>query len=48
MDDAKIAFTDDVYRRRSQALQGINEMFNELLDILDESGGLENTIGMAL
>lgn len=43
MDQSAIDFADDTYRRRAQALQGVNEMFHELLDILEAAGELENT-----
>ncbi|KAI0698710.1 arylsulfatase [Earliella scabrosa] len=43
MDEATIAFSDETYRRRAQALTGINEMFHDLLDLLEEAGELENT-----
>ena len=38
MDDASIAFSDETYRRRAQALAGVNEMIHELLDILEAEG----------
>lgn len=43
MDEATIAFSDDTYRRRAQSIVGLNEMFHELLDVLEEAGELENT-----
>ncbi|KAI0710754.1 alkaline-phosphatase-like protein [Earliella scabrosa] len=43
MDDASIAFSDETYRRRAQALAGVNEMIHELLDILEATGELDNT-----
>ncbi len=43
MDEASIAFSDETYRRRAQALAGVNEIFHELLDILEQSGELDNT-----
>lgn len=38
-----IAFSDETYRRRSQALVGVNEMFNDILDTLENAGQLDNT-----
>ncbi|KAI0755603.1 alkaline-phosphatase-like protein [Fomes fomentarius] len=43
MDSASIAFSDETYRRRAQALAGVNEIFHDLLDILEQSGELDNT-----
>ncbi|KIY53242.1 putative arylsulfatase, partial [Fistulina hepatica ATCC 64428] len=43
MDSASIAFADDTYRRRSQALHGLNEMFDDILDVLEASGQMDNT-----
>ncbi|KAK2759320.1 hypothetical protein FQN54_002798 [Arachnomyces sp. PD_36] len=44
MDDEAIAYTDEVYRRRAQVLTGVDEMIEDLLDVLDEAGELENTV----
>ncbi|KAI0738200.1 alkaline-phosphatase-like protein [Daedaleopsis nitida] len=43
MDETSIAFSDETYRRRAQAITGVNEMFHELLDILEDAGELNNT-----
>ncbi|KAJ7579706.1 arylsulfatase [Mycena floridula] len=43
MDDRSIEFSDETYRRRAQALKGVDEMIDNLLDILDQSGKPNNT-----
>lgn len=40
----QLAFSDDTYRRRAQALHGIDEMITHLLDILAEAGQLDETV----
>lgn len=44
MDADSIAFSDDTYRRRAQALQGIDEMVEELIAKLEATGEIDNTI----
>ncbi|KAI9731684.1 MAG: hypothetical protein M1834_004473 [Cirrosporium novae-zelandiae] len=44
MNEAAIAFSDLTYRRRAQALQGIEELIADLLDRLENAGQLENTV----
>lgn len=44
MDDEAIAYSDEVYRRRAQVLTGVDEMIDNLLDVLEEAGQLENTV----
>lgn len=44
MDDEAIAYSDEVYRRRAQVLTGLDEMVEDLLDVLEEAGQLENTV----
>ncbi|KAF1980805.1 alkaline phosphatase-like protein [Aulographum hederae CBS 113979] len=44
MSDAQIAFADDTYRRRAQALKGIDELIADCLSTLEASGQLSNTI----
>ncbi|TGZ79523.1 alkaline phosphatase-like protein [Ascodesmis nigricans] len=43
MDENQIAFSDTTYQARAQAMMGLDEMFNELLDVLEEAGELDNT-----
>lgn len=43
MNSSQIAFSDDTYRRRSQALAGIDELVGNLLDILENAGKLDET-----
>lgn len=44
MDDEAIAYSDEVYRRRAQVLTGVDEMIEDLLNVLEEAGQLENTV----
>lgn len=44
MDDEAIAYSDEVYRRRAQVLTGVDEMVENLLNVLEEAGQLENTV----
>jgi hypothetical protein len=43
MNQTAIDFSDTTYRRRAQALAGVNEMFDGLLDMLEQAGKLNNT-----
>lgn len=45
MDEEQVEFSDVIYRARAQSMLGLDEMFNELLDILEEAGELDNTYG---
>lgn len=47
MDGKQIEFSDVTHRARAQSMLGLDEMFNELLDILEEAGELDNTYGMS-
>lgn len=44
MNATQIAFSDDTYRRRAQALAGIDELVGNLLDVLEQAGKLEETV----
>ena len=44
MDEEWIAYSDEVYRRRAQVLRGVDEMIEDLLNVLDEYGQLDNTV----
>lgn len=44
MNSTQIAFSDETYRGRAQALAGVDELVGNLLDILDEAGKLEETL----
>ncbi|KAK5084414.1 hypothetical protein LTR05_005490 [Lithohypha guttulata] len=44
MNASQIAFSDETYRRRAQALAGIDEMVSHLLDILAQAGKLDDTL----
>lgn len=44
MDEARIAFSDETYRRRAQALQGVDELIDEMLNVLEAAGKLDETV----
>lgn len=44
MDDDAIAFTDDTYRRRAQALVSADEMIVQLLQMLEDAQKVEDTV----
>jgi len=44
MDDDAIAFADDTYRRRAQALVSADEMIVQLFQMLEDAQKLEDTV----
>ena len=44
MNTTQIAFSDATYRARAQALAGIDELVGNLLDVLEQTGQLDNTV----
>lgn len=46
MDDDAIAFADETYRRRAQALASADEMIAHLFQILEDAQQLEDTVVM--
>lgn len=43
MNESAINFADFVYRSRLQALQGVDEIVEDVITMLDEKGVLNNT-----
>lgn len=48
MNESAINFADFVYRSRLQALQGVDEIVEDVISMLDEKGVLNNTYSKCL
>ncbi|KAK5309009.1 hypothetical protein LTR70_010677, partial [Exophiala xenobiotica] len=46
MDDDAIAFVDETYRRRAQALASVDEMIAHLFQVLEDAQQLEDIVVM--
>lgn len=47
MNDSVIEVTDLAYRKRAQALQSVDELVSDVIDMLEENGILDETYGQS-
>lgn len=47
MDSDLLAYSDFAFRRRVQALQGVDEIIEDVILTLEKSNAMENTYGLS-